>query len=92
MSDPLAILVAGANGAGKTTFARQFMPTGFPTLPYFNADEIRLESTDYSSEVAAAREFLRRVEAYEARSSSFALETTLSSNALCAEASWLAHS
>lgn len=36
-----AILVAGANGAGKTTFARQFLPTLYPGAVFLNADEIQ---------------------------------------------------
>jgi hypothetical protein len=40
---PEAILRAGANGAGKTTFARQFLQVQYPGGAFLNADEIRRE-------------------------------------------------
>jgi len=37
---PEAVIIAGANGAGKTTFARHFVPLAFPNAEFLNADEI----------------------------------------------------
>jgi predicted ABC-type ATPase len=70
---------AGANGSGKTTFARQVLPLHHPAVPFLNADEIRREDPQFHSDVAAARELLRRLESAESTGHSFAVETTLSS-------------
>jgi predicted ABC-type ATPase len=79
MAAPEAILIAGANGSGKTTFARQFLPLLHPAVPFLNADEIRHEDPRFQSDVAATRELLRRLQVAESGGSSFAVETTLSS-------------
>lgn len=76
---PTAILVAGANGAGKTTFARQFLPLLHPGVPFMNADEIQRESSEFAAPIAASRELLRRISAEELSKADFAVETTLSS-------------
>lgn len=73
-----AILIAGANGSGKTTFARQFLQVLFPGIEFLNSDEIQRESHGYRHPVSAGRELLRRLERAEASGSSFAVETTLS--------------
>lgn len=78
---PEAILIAGANGAGKTTFARQFLRLKYPNGAFLNADEIHREHARFSHPVAAGRELLRRMAALEAAGASFAVETTLSSAA-----------
>jgi predicted ABC-type ATPase len=57
-----AILIAGANGSGKTTFARQVLPLTHPTVQFLNADEIRHEDPRFASDVAATRELLRRLQ------------------------------
>ncbi len=77
MSD--AILIAGANGAGKTTFARQVLRLQYPDAEFINADEIQREAVQFAHPVAAGRELLRRMGDLERRSASFAVETTLSS-------------
>jgi len=75
---PDAILIAGANGAGKTTFARQFLQVLHPRGTFLNADEIQREDARFSHPFAAGRELLRRVAALEAGRATFAIETTLS--------------
>ena len=74
-----AVIVSGANGAGKTTFSRQLLPLLHPGVPFLNADEIRLESPAFRAPVAASRELLRRLDEAERAHKSFAVETTLSS-------------
>ncbi|MCG8556717.1 MAG: zeta toxin family protein [Proteobacteria bacterium] len=74
-----AILIAGANGSGKTTFARQVLRVRYPTAVFLNADEIQRESAAYSHPVAAGRELVRRLSDLEKGWSSFVVETTLSS-------------
>jgi hypothetical protein len=79
MTKPIAVIVAGANGAGKTTFARQFVPALHPGVPFLNADEIQRQSSLFATPTAAARELLLRLESAESLFESFAVETTLAS-------------
>ena len=37
---PEAVLITGANGAGKTTFARHFVSFAVPSPAFLNANEI----------------------------------------------------
>ncbi len=74
-----AIVIGGANGAGKTTFARELLPALYPAVAFLNTDEVQTESSAFAHPVAAGRELLRRLADMERRRESFALETTLSS-------------
>jgi predicted ABC-type ATPase len=74
-----AILIAGANGAGKTTFARELLPALYPEIAFLNVDEVQAENRIFAHPVAAGREVLRRLGDAERRRDSFAIETTLSS-------------
>lgn len=74
---PEAIIISGANGAGKTTFASVFLPVEHPGVVYLNADEIRREHPDFASPFAAGREYLHRLDAMVEARNSFAIETTL---------------
>lgn len=76
---PDAIIIAGANGAGKTTFARQFLHVCYPQATFLNADEIQREDVRYNHPVASGRELLRRLASLERRCEALAVETTLSS-------------
>lgn len=76
---PEAIVVAGANGAGKTTFARELLPALYPNVAFLNADEVQLEASPFAHPIAAGRELLRRLAEKERRRESFAIETTLAS-------------
>jgi predicted ABC-type ATPase len=73
------ILIAGANGAGKTTFARQFIRVQFPEAVFLNVDEIQREDPAFVHPVAAGKELLHRVAERQDQGRSFAIETTLSS-------------
>jgi predicted ABC-type ATPase len=77
---PDAVLIAGANGAGKTTFARSLVPAVYPEARFLNVDEIQRLDARFAHPLAAGREMLRSLAAAEADGASFALETTLSSN------------
>lgn len=76
---PEAVIIAGANGAGKTTFARQLLPSLYPGVRFLNVDEVQREDPAFAHPIAAGRELLRRLEESERSRASFALETTLSS-------------
>ncbi|MEM9111521.1 MAG: zeta toxin family protein [Planctomycetota bacterium] len=76
---PEAVIIAGANGAGKTTFARKFVPARFPEAQFINADEISRESDVFAHPVAAGREMLRRLRQVIDKREDFAIETTLAS-------------
>ena len=73
---PQAVLIGGANGAGKTTFARELVPLAFPQARFLNADEIAREGY---APLGAGRELLRRLADAVAARNDFVLETTLSS-------------
>ncbi len=74
-----AIVIAGANGAGKTTFARELLPALYPGVEFLNVDEVQTESANFAHPIAAGRELLRRLNEKERGRDGFALETTLSS-------------
>ena len=74
-----AVLIGGCNGAGKTTFARQLLPSRYPDATFLNADEISRESPEYRRPIAAGRELIRRLERVVDLEETFVVETTLSS-------------
>ena len=72
------IIIAGANGSGKTTFSADILErTGYDFL---NADEIQRELA--ISKLQAGKEFFRRLESLVSADKSFILESTLSGNYL----------
>jgi len=78
---PTIYLIAGCNGAGKTTFAREFLPREVKCLRFLNADEIARGLSPLkpsASAVQAARLLLRQVGENLRRCERFALESTLS--------------
>ncbi len=76
---PDAVIIAGANGAGKTTFARSFVPDAFPNARFLNADEIQREAPPFAKPARAAREMIARLEQCVESRTDFVVETTLSS-------------
>lgn len=75
---PELIIVAGANGSGKTTFSKDILEmTGYEFL---NADEIEKELV--VSKLQAGKEFFKRLENLISNSKNFILESTLSGNYL----------
>lgn len=78
---PTIYLIAGCNGAGKTTFAREFLPKEVKCLRFLNADEIARGLSPFdpgASAVKAARLLLEEVHGAVRRRETFALESTLS--------------
>ena len=76
---PNAVLIAGANGAGKTTFATSFVPMACPDAVFLNADEIQRLADPTASPLAAGREMLRRLAERIDQRRDLVVETTLSS-------------
>ena len=73
------IIVAGANGVGKTTFAYQYRDEY--GIEYLGADDIAKELSIEASgnvEVKAGKEFFRRLENYFKKNQSVIIESTLS--------------
>ncbi|GAB1402227.1 zeta toxin family protein [Elusimicrobiota bacterium] len=75
------LVLAGANGSGKSTIAEEFLET--EPFDYINADDIAKEMnpTDISKvRISAGKEFNRRINNNFESGVSFAIETTLSGN------------
>lgn len=76
------ILLAGANGSGKTTSAPEFLPA---SVRFINADDIARNLTEDvggSKNVRAGRLLLDEWDQLEAQQANFAVETTLASRSL----------
>lgn len=75
------IIIAGSNGAGKTTFAREFLPVDAACPVFVNADLIAAGLAPFAPETAAiqaGRLMLQELTRHFAARESFAFETTLS--------------
>jgi predicted ABC-type ATPase len=78
---PTIYLIAGCNGAGKTTFAKEFLPKEVKCLRFLNADEIARGLSPLkpsAGAIRAARLLLTQVDEHLRRSETFAMESTLS--------------
>jgi predicted ABC-type ATPase len=74
-------VIAGPNGVGKTTFAREFLPNFADCKNFVNADLIAQGMAPFSPETAAVRAgrmMLGEIRSFAKRRVSFAFETTLS--------------
>lgn len=74
-------VIAGCNGAGKTTFAREFLPKEVKCLRFLNADEIARGLSPLApgaAAVKAARLLLAEFRECVRHRQTFALESTLS--------------
>jgi len=78
---PTIYLIAGCNGAGKTTFAREFLLREVGCANFLNADYLAMGLSPLSPEIAAIRAgrlLLAEFRSLVARKETFAVESTLS--------------
>ena len=78
---PTIYLIAGPNGVGKTTFAREFLPKEVKCFRFMNADEVARGLSPFAPEAAtirAARVLIGEIRAALSSSASFGWESTLS--------------
>ena len=78
---PRCIIVAGPNGVGKTTFAREFLPKDARVIHFVNADLIASGLSPLRPELAAlagGRVFLAELDRLARMRVDFAFESTLS--------------
>ena len=81
MSQPVIYLFGGSNGAGKTTFARAYLPNENPDARFLNADEIARGLSPFSPQtmaLKAGRLMLEEVRGCIEARRSFGMESTLS--------------
>ena len=75
------VIISGSNGAGKTTFAREFLPNEAGCPVFVNADLIAAGIAPFQPETVAFRAgrlMLQEVARHSVEGRSFAFETTLS--------------
>lgn len=78
---PNVYIIAGPNGVGKTTFAREFLPLYADCKNFINADLIAQGVSPFSPESAsirAGRLMLAEIDRFGKRRIDFGFETTLS--------------
>jgi predicted ABC-type ATPase len=78
--NPAVIVLAGSNGAGKTTSARSLLANTLHVMTFVNADVIAQGLSGFDPAAAAIRAsqvMLEQLEELAARRASFAFETTL---------------
>ena len=75
-----AYVIAGSNGAGKTTFARKFLPKYADCREFLNADMVAAGLSPFNPDaaaVSAGRVLLARMKELIRQGKSFGFETTL---------------
>ena len=75
------IIIAGPNGSGKTTFAREFLPREAGCPVFVNADLIAAGLSPFApggADIRAGRLMLEEIASHVRQRESFAFETTLS--------------
>ena len=76
-----AVIIAGPNGSGKTTFAGQFLPREGECFQFINADHIAAGVSPFAPAQAAmlaGRLMLEELRRHVEKRENFAIETTLS--------------
>jgi predicted ABC-type ATPase len=80
MEGPKLYIIAGCNGAGKTTASYTVLPQVLQCREFVNADEIARGLSPFNPEsvaVEAGRLMLQRIDSLLSQRATFALETTL---------------
>ncbi|MCX5667197.1 MAG: zeta toxin family protein [Candidatus Omnitrophica bacterium] len=80
MPDKNTYIIAGPNGSGKTTFAREFLPEYVHCPNFVNADLIARGLSPFSPEIVAikaGRLVLQQIDDFAGKGFDFAFETTL---------------
>lgn len=80
MNNPSLYIIAGCNGAGKTTASMTILPEVFDCQEFVNADEIAKGLSPFKPEevaIEAGKLMLQRIDFLMANKSTFAIETTL---------------
>lgn len=83
-ASPTIYLIGGCNGAGKTTFAREFLPREVNCMRFMNADEIARGLSPFAPAAAAVRAgriLLGEVEEAIRLRATFGWESTLAGKA-----------
>jgi len=78
--EPVVYIIAGPNGSGKTTFARQFLPRYVKCLEFVNADYLAEGLSPLApnrAAIQAGRLMLARINSLVSGKRSFGFETTL---------------
>jgi predicted ABC-type ATPase len=78
---PVCIIIAGPNGVGKTTFAREYLPNEIDFPVFINADLIAAGLSPFDPgmvDIRAGRVMLEEIALHVKRRQSFAFESTLS--------------
>lgn len=80
MQKPTLYIIAGCNGAGKTTASYSVLPSLLKCKEFVNADEIAKGLSPFNPEsmaIAAGKLMLQRIDYLLERKDTFAIETTL---------------
>lgn len=80
MSNPTLYIIAGCNGAGKTTASMTVLPEVLNCREFVNADEIAKGLSPFKPEdvaVEAGKLMLQRIDYLLVKNETFAIETTL---------------
>src|SRR5437879_13390855 len=86
---PQVVVLAGANGSGKTTSARTLLAETLNVMPFVNADTIAQGLSGFdpaAAAIEASRIMLERLHALAEQRADFAFETTLAARSY---APWL---
>ena len=85
---PTVLIIAGPNGARKTSFAKSWLPGRDEDFIFVNADEIARQLSvpvGRACDLAAGREMIRRLEDLSLRGENLLVETTLSETTLASK-------
>lgn len=80
MTRPILYIIAGCNGAGKTTASYSVLPELLNCREFVNADEIAKGLSPFNPEsvaIEAGKLMLQRIDLLLGQSTTFAIETTL---------------